>query len=144
MIGLHLLILESASEGPEPLLTCCRCPLCVCTVPVRALRPGRRQIAMALNATVARLAPLTFEGSSEIQSQVVCGANGLIRTSLTNHCRIVSIWSNNRASSCSAVKVGDRHMATAGHCIYSKDLVSQQQGKGVSVCMAWGGMGWEG
>lgn len=80
---------------------------------------------MALNATVARLAPLTGpESASEIQSQVVCGANSLIRTSLDNHCRIITYWPGNRASSCSAVKVADRHMATAGHCVYNKGLVS--------------------
>lgn len=65
--------------------------------------------------------------TSDVTSQVVCGANGLTSgTYYSNHCRIVATWDVGGTlvrSGCSAVKIDTNRLATAGRCIYDNQLV---------------------
>ncbi|GBF91199.1 hypothetical protein Rsub_04868 [Raphidocelis subcapitata] len=62
--------------------------------------------------------------------QAVCGANSLVTTSYISDCRIILHYYTNRdptkskikSITCSAWRIGDYYMATAGHCVYDVDL----------------------
>jgi hypothetical protein len=78
---------------------------------------------------------------AEITGQVVCGANSLTPTNFNVHCRIVATFPNGGSGSCSAAKVGNNRLATAGHCVYDKPAVSAHEqvggGYGSPACQTW-------
>lgn len=53
--------------------------------------------------------------------------NNLTPTNFEVHCRITVTFPSGETTSCSSTKMADDRLATAAHCIYSKEEVSSQK-----------------
>lgn len=85
-----------------------------------AVRMNTRRQAMAASRKASPNRPILAGNAplnnGSLGSQAICGGNSLVADNQVTNCRIVSTYSGG-ASSCSAVKIGDRLLATAGACV---------------------------
>lgn len=93
----------------------------LCSAPaVRLRRTSKLQAATALRRAQPwrpLLEPTAANSTESIDSQAICGGNSLVQDNQVINCRIVSTYGNGQATSCSAVKIGDNLLATAGKAL---------------------------
>lgn len=58
--------------------------------------------------------PQAHNTTGDVDPQAICGSNSLVADNQNTNCRIVTTYSNGVSTSCSAVKIGDKLLATAG------------------------------
>lgn len=92
----------------------CGCTLVVLAVRLR--RTSRLQAAAALRRAQP-WRPLLQSAPTDGDSptpQAICGSNSLVADNSNTNCRIVTTYGNGVATSCSATKIGNNYLATAG------------------------------
>lgn len=72
--------------------------------------------------------PQAHNATGAVDPQAICGGNSLVADNQYTNCRIVTTYGNGMSTSCSAVKIGDKLLGTAGETA---------SGHGVVFCQSW-------